>query len=124
MKTTTTLALLLAMAGAASAQTTAWRCGASYSDTACPGGREVVIADARTAGDRAAAADVLARDRALADRLRDERLALARENASGSGLATIGAGWQDAAVKTKSKKPAKPKAVKKHPKASPKKPKA
>jgi len=102
-------ALLLMIAGAAQAQTAVWRCGASYADAPCPGGSELMLADARSAGDRAAAADVLARDRALAERLRSERLALAREQApAGNGLAGIRSGAvQEVAVK--SKKPAKPK---------------
>ena len=63
--------LLVATAGAFSnvlAQTV-WRCGAdgrSYSDSPCPDGRPVAVADARSAAEVAQGLAVLARDQRLA----------------------------------------------------------
>lgn len=106
---TLVFACLLAAAGAAAAQTTVWRCGDRYADAPCPGGRELLLADARSAAERSAAQEVVARDRALAERLRSERLALAREQApAGNGLGGIRSGAVQA-VAVKPKKPAPPK---------------
>lgn len=87
------LMLALLLCGAAAQAQTVWRCGAdgrSYSDSPCPEGRPVAVADARGADEVAQGLAVLARDQRLAQRLaaeaRDrERQALAR----GSGPAAI-----------------------------------
>jgi hypothetical protein len=55
---------------------TVYRCGADgrqYSDNACPDGRAVSAADARSAEQRRHAEEVVRRDRDLADRLAKER---------------------------------------------------
>jgi hypothetical protein len=112
MKTLACLAWLLAAAAGASAQTAVWRCGAAYGDAPCPGGTLVAVADGRDAEARAQAREVLARDLALADRLRREREALQRENAvKGSGLAGIKPAAPAEPVRLQAaapKKPAKP----------------
>ncbi|MDP1647785.1 MAG: hypothetical protein Q8M01_06245 [Rubrivivax sp.] len=79
-----TLTLLLAAAGAASqAQAQAqgvWRCGAdgrSFSDRPCADGQPLQmaeLADTRTAGEVQSAREVAARERRLAEGLRQERL--------------------------------------------------
>jgi Domain of unknown function (DUF4124) len=75
-----TLALLLC----ASAQAqTVWRCGPAgnvYSDSACPAGRVVAVADTRSPAEVQAARTVAARERALAERL-------AADNARGDAAA-------------------------------------
>ncbi|MDO9283439.1 MAG: hypothetical protein Q7U26_01005 [Aquabacterium sp.] len=76
------VALLLCATGA-SAQAPAagvYRCGSSYSDAPCPGGKPVAADDPRSADQRQQAQDVKRREAALADRLRTERLA--REKAA------------------------------------------
>lgn len=111
--------LLMALAAQAAGAQTIYRCGAdgrSYSDTPCPGGRAVAVADERSAQDRQAAERVAARDRALARRLRDDRLAAEREQRAtvGSGLGSLGAPAPQAPALTPRKKPGK-----KAPKAAP-----
>ena len=75
---TVVLALLLT-AASAQAQSLApgvWRCGAdgrSYSDTPCPGGLEVAVADPRSGPQVQAAQAAAARDRRLAEQLVRER---------------------------------------------------
>ncbi|CAD5372178.1 Eukaryotic translation initiation factor 4B [Rubrivivax sp. A210] len=70
-----TLAVTLA-AGGALAQTV-WRCGAegrSYSDTPCPGGQALALADdSRSPEQMAAAREVAAREKRLAERMVAER---------------------------------------------------
>ena len=69
------LALLLPLMAAAQAPTI-WRCGAdgrSYSDTPCPGGLEVAVADPRSGPQVQAAQAAAARDRRLAEQLVRER---------------------------------------------------
>jgi hypothetical protein len=72
------LALLLAAttAQAQTQATTVWRCGAdgrSYTDSACPGGQALQVADPRTAADQAEARAVVARDQRLARQMVLER---------------------------------------------------
>jgi len=107
------LAALTLAAGAAQAQTV-WRCGAdgrTYADSPCPGGRAVMVADARSAADVQAAREVLARDRALMNSMVQQRHEHERElRANGSGLAGI---KTEARVELKPK-PAKAKGKKDH----------
>jgi hypothetical protein len=72
------LGLVLAPAVAAQERgnDTVYRCGADgrqYSDNACPEGKPVSAADARSAEQRRHAEEVVRRDRELADRLAKER---------------------------------------------------
>jgi hypothetical protein len=108
------LSLLLTLAACTTLQAqTVWRCGAdgrSYGDTACADGRVVAVADSRSAGEAAAAREVLARDQRLARTLVAERHDREREWAArGNGLSGIGGA---AAVKAAAKEPA----AKPHPK--------
>jgi hypothetical protein len=86
VKTLLTAAAVLALAGAAQAQTI-WRCGNSYSDAPCPGGSTVTAAATRPASDIEAAQRVAEREQHLAEQLRAERAQ--REGPAGSGLAGI-----------------------------------
>lgn len=95
MKLAAALLLGLALLGPALAQnTTVWRCGSDgrvYSDSPCPGGRELQVADARSAQQRQEAVEVAARDQAMARRLADERREREREYAArGPGLIALG----------------------------------
>ena len=77
-----------------------WRCGPdgrSFSDTPCPEGRALPVADTRPSEDVAEARARADRDIRLADKLRRERL---REEAAqrGSGLAALGPVAADARV--------------------------
>jgi hypothetical protein len=68
-------ALLLALAGTASAQTI-YRCGADgrdYRQTPCPGGQAVDVADPRSEPQRQAAEQLSQREAALGQQLRQER---------------------------------------------------
>ncbi len=59
-----------------------WRCGNSYSDQPCPGGKAIDASDPRNSADRRAADAATRRDRAAADTLERERLrreAMARQ---------------------------------------------
>jgi len=90
------LILALLVAGTVAQAQTVWRCGAdgrSYTDTPCPEGRALAVADARSANEVAQARAVLARDQRLAQQLVAERREREREAlARGSGLAAIAAG--------------------------------
>lgn len=96
------LAATLLLAGIAQAQNV-WRCGTdgrSYSDSPCPEGRAVLVADARTAADISAAQRVASAERALADdltRQRHQRQVLP----PGGGLSGIRHTLPAAAVKPK-----------------------
>ncbi len=88
MKKLITLTLLLATAGALSQQVQAqavWRCGAdgrSFSDRPCADGQPLQMAeraDTRTAGEVKSAHEVAARERRLAEGLRQERLQRERQ---------------------------------------------
>jgi hypothetical protein len=66
----------VAVAAAAGAQQTVWRCGASYSSQPCAGGAQVAVDGARGAGKEAASArNVALMDAKLADAMAKERLA-------------------------------------------------
>jgi hypothetical protein len=84
------MAALCVLAASAQAQTV-WRCGPegrSYSDSPCPQGRAVEVAErSRPAADVQQAERVAQREQALASQLSRERLQ--REAPSGSGLAGI-----------------------------------
>lgn len=69
------IAIYAHMTGAA-AQTASetWRCGNSYSDQPCPGGKAVEAADPRSSADRRAADADTRRDRASAEVLERDRL--------------------------------------------------
>ena len=72
-----------------------YRCGSSYSDAPCPGGKPVAADDPRSAAQLQQAQDVKRRDAALADQLRSERLtrerAAAAQRAAGIGPTAAGA---------------------------------
>lgn len=75
---TALLSVLLGSAAAAQdrGSDTVYRCGPdgkTYSDSACPDGKTVAAADARTAEQRRNAEDVVRRDREFADRMAKER---------------------------------------------------
>jgi hypothetical protein len=53
---------------------TVYRCGDSYSQQPCPGGKPVAVEDARTAGQRAQTTEAVKRQAAAADQLEQERL--------------------------------------------------
>jgi Domain of unknown function (DUF4124) len=85
------LLTLLSLPLLADAQTI-WRCGPEgrhFSDTPCPEGRALAVADTRPSQDVAEARALAERDIRLAERLRRERL---REEAAqrGNGLAALG----------------------------------
>lgn len=107
------MALLLCAIGA-SAQAPAaavYRCGSSYSETPCPGGKPVAAEDARSAAQLQQAQDVKQREAALADQLRTERLARERA-AAAQGAVGIGPTAADTAKPASSKPRGKLKAVK------------
>ncbi len=91
-RSTTALALLLAMAGLAEAQTSAasvYRCGNAYSSTPCPGGQAVAADDARSDTQRQQAQAAKQQDARLARELAVERRA--RDQATiGQAAARIG----------------------------------
>lgn len=51
-----------------------WRCGDTYSQKPCPGGRQVQAEDARDAGQRAQTSGAARRDAKLADEMEKTRL--------------------------------------------------
>ncbi len=51
-----------------------WRCGDTYSQKPCPGGRQVPAEDARDAGQRAQTSSAARRDAKLADEMEQARL--------------------------------------------------
>ena len=72
------LSVMLASAAAAQERgsDTVYRCGAdgkTYSGSACPEGKAIAAADARSAEQRRQAEDVVRRDREFADRMAKER---------------------------------------------------
>ncbi len=79
MKTWLATMAALLIAASAQAQTAApsvWRCGAdgrSYSDTPCPGGTELAVADPRSAAQTQAARDLAQRQARLASQFERER---------------------------------------------------
>ncbi len=123
MKTLVASMLCLAALASAQAQSqTVWRCGAdgrSYSDSPCPGGRALQVADARSEQQRQEAAGVADRERALAERLAEERREREREWAlRGTGLIAVGPvspGAGPAGVKPPKRQAAKKKGPKRPP---------
>lgn len=53
---------------------TVWRCGDTYSQKPCPGGKEVPAEDSRDAGQRAQTSSAARRDAKLADEMEKARL--------------------------------------------------
>ena len=89
-----------------------WRCGPdgrAYSDSPCAQGRMVAVADTRSATQVQGAQDVVARDRALARQMVQERRDNEREALSRSGIT----GFKSAAVQSEK--------AEKKPKRAPKK---
>ena len=86
------LALLLASAALqATAAGPIYRCGTSYSQTPCPGGKLVDAADPRSAAQRAEAQRIAARERRDAAQLERERRAReAADKASAAKAAASG----------------------------------
>ena len=111
-----TLVLVLAMAAslpAAAATTAVWRCGSdgrTYSDTPCAPGREVQVADPRSAEQVAQAREVLAADMRRAEALRREQLQRERLERGQGQLAWIGRGAAPATTT-----PVKPTALRQSP---------
>jgi len=61
---------------------TVWRCGPegrSYSDKPCPGGTQVEVDDPRSAAEVEEAQEIAAREKRLAEQLREERLQRERD---------------------------------------------
>jgi hypothetical protein len=87
------LSLLLALASADVAAQKVYRCGPDgreYSQTPCPAGRELDVADPRSEAQRQEAREAAAGDARLAKDLQAERREREREAAArGSGLAGI-----------------------------------
>ena len=81
---------LSAAAMDASAQT--WRCGNTYSDQPCEGGRTVKVEDRRSDADRKASEDAARRNERSADRLARSRQSLEREAVGQRGPTTFDAG--------------------------------
>ena len=72
---------------------TVYRCGADgrqYSDNACPDGKPVPAADARSAEQRRHAQEVVRRERELADRLTKEREQRERNAPGAVGIGSAG----------------------------------
>lgn len=72
---------------------TVYRCGADgrqYSDNACPDGKPVPAADARSAEQRRHAEEVVRRERELADRLTKEREQRERHAPGAVGIGSTG----------------------------------
>jgi hypothetical protein len=112
------LALLLAVAGAtAQAAGPVYRCGSSYSQTPCPGGRQVEAGDPRTAAQRAEARRIAAAERTAARKAEQERLAAEKKQRGEPAIASLGptaasappkaAGKRDGKEKTKRRGKAK-----------------
>jgi hypothetical protein len=85
------IALLLAVAGAtAQAAGPVYRCGSSYSQTPCPGGRQVEAGDPRTAAQRAEARRIAAAERTAARKAEQERLAAEKKQRGEPAIASLG----------------------------------
>jgi hypothetical protein len=70
------IALLLIVSCACSASANTWRCGSTYSDRPCEGGKTVKVDDPRSNEDRRAAEAGAKRNSAQADKLEHSRLSL------------------------------------------------
>jgi hypothetical protein len=88
---------------------TVWRCGEggkTYSETPCPGGRAVDVADSRSSAEVQAARDSIKRDEALASRMRKQRLEDEKRNlAANAGAANLGPSAKPAAQASDKLKP-------------------
>ncbi len=104
MKKTALLLTATLLSGGALAQNV-WRCGNTYADSPCPGGRAVAVADERSAEQMAAAAETAARDERLASKLAAERTQREHEaRRNGGGLMAIGPFAKPEAAKPKPSK--------------------
>lgn len=84
-----TFALSLAPVPVVNAKTV-WRCGEggrSYSESPCPGGQPVTVADNRSAAQTRAAQDDIKRSQDLASRMRKDRLEDENRNRAANALA-------------------------------------
>ena len=111
-------AVVLQMPTTAQAQTV-WRCGEggrTYSESPCPGGRQVNAADTRTAAQAQTARDEVKRSQDFAARMRKERLEDEKRNRAANAVAA-NLGPTKASDKTseKPKAKAKPKSHRRHP---------
>lgn len=85
------LALLLALAGAtAQAAGPVYRCGSTYSQTPCPGGRQIDAGDPRTAAQRAEVRRIAAAERSAARKADQERLAAEKKQRKEPVIASLG----------------------------------
>ena len=69
-----TVTCFCALAGAASNAQGTWRCGNTYTDQPCKGGREVKVDDSRSESDRRAADAATRRNEQRADELEHSRI--------------------------------------------------
>jgi hypothetical protein len=84
-------ALLLVVVGAtAQAAGPVYRCGSSYSQTPCPGGRQLEAGDPRTAAQRAEARRQAAAERKAARSMERERLSSEKKLRSEPAIASLG----------------------------------
>ncbi len=90
---------------------TVFRCGNAYGDTPCANSQPVDVSDARSAEQRDAAAEVVARDRRLAAELQQERRL---RQASLKPAAAASLGGRPVAVVAAASHPAKPPHRKRH----------
>ena len=107
------LVVALLCAGAATAQTQAYRCGAdgrSYSQDPCEGGRSVDVADWRSVQQVAQTRQAALRDARLADELERARLHAERLGAH-QGPALIGSASKSARPETPKRRHDKPHTV-------------
>ncbi len=111
------LAASVSLASTAQAQTV-WRCGEggrTYSESPCPGGRQVNAADTRTAAQTQAARDEIKRSQDLAARMRKERLEDEKRNrAANAGAANLGPPKVSNKASEKPKSKVKPKPHRRH----------
>lgn len=83
------MALCLAGCLSGAAQAEVYRCGSTYQDSPCPGGRTVDADDARSPQERAAALERHRAERAQANQLRAERHAQERRQPTATAPAGI-----------------------------------
>jgi len=114
------LAALAAAWGASSMAQPVYRCGDSYSQQPCPGGKPVDTQDSRTPAQRAQTNEAVKRQALAADQMEKARLKEEAKPASGALPAGKGRASQDPAGRTHST--AKAKKPKYFTAASPKKP--
>ena len=101
---------------------TVWRCGdggRSYSETPCPGGKAVDVADIRSSADVLQAQDSVRRSQELADRLRKQRLEQEKRNLAANAIAAnIGPSKTMASAETSVRPKKKSKSAHRHPSAA------